>query len=627
MCGIIGYIGRRRAVPILLDGLIRVEYRGYDSAGIAIIERMSGLPGISEDKTHLLVCKQKGKIGGCNGLERVIIDEYLQLHPSTIGIAHTRWATHGIPSDENAHPHLSCRKHVAVVHNGIIENFSDLRGMLLKRNHQFRSDTDTEVLAHLIGEYLDGDPLEAVRTALTEVKGTYGLAVLFSDYPNQIVFARKGSPLCLGLGGKEYFVASDAASFRKHTDKQIILEDGQIGLIMEDGYEIMDMDKVPVSPKIQTIEWELAQIEKEGFPHFMLKEIYEQSVSLARAIAGRIEEDGKIKLAGLLDHSEALQNAKNHLIVAAGTSLNAGLVGEILFQEIAKIPAQAKNASELASQKFPCLPEKTLGWVISQSGETADVLEAMKAMKRLGMDVSAICNVVGSSISHNALTGVYIHAGPEIGVASTKAFTGQIIVLHLISLFLRQIRDIENEPWMSKYMDDLKNITEKVKTILGHADQIKNIAEKYARYTNFLYLGRGINFPTAREGALKLKEISYIHAEGYEMGEMKHGPLALINENFPTVCIVPKNDDNYGKIISNISELTTRKGPVIAIANEGDKEIGKHVNDVIYIPSTTYYLTPILFVIPLQLFAYYAAVKLGQDVDQPRNLAKSVTVE
>lgn len=621
MCGIIGYIGNKPAVQLLLDGLIRVEYRGYDSAGIAII-----------GESGIMVFKQKGKIKKeDNGLELLMLKNGLYQHPSTIGIAHTRWATHGEPSDENAHPHLSCRKHVAVVHNGIIENFSDLREILLKRNHQFRSETDTEILAHLIGEYLDGDPLEAVRTALTEVKGTYGLAVLFRDYPKQIVFARKGSPLCLGLGDKEYFVASDPASFRKHTDKQIILEDGQIGLVTKDGYDIMDMNKVAISPKIHTIEWELAQIEKEGFPHFMLKEIHEQPDSLARAIAGRIdeEEDNKIKLAGLLDHPEVLQNAKNHLIVAAGTSLNAGLVGEILFQEIAKVPAQAKNASELASQKFPCLPEKTLGWVISQSGETADVLEAMKTMKKIGMDVLAICNVVGSSITHNALTGVYIHAGPEIGVASTKAFTAQIMVLHLISLFLRQIesRKIEKEPWMNKYMDDLKNIPEKVKIILSQADQIKELAEKYYRYKNFLYLGRGINYPTAREGALKLKEISYIHAEGYEMGEMKHGPLALIGKKFPTVCIVPKNDDNYGKIISNISELTTRSGPVIALANEGDNEIAKHVSDVIYIPSTTYYLTPILFVIPLQLFAYYAAVKLKRNVDQPRNLAKSVTVE
>lgn len=623
MCGIIGYVGKNKAVPILLDGLIRVEYRGYDSAGIAVLDQISGI----------VVCKQKGKIKKeDNGLELLMLNNGFYQHPSTIGIAHTRWATHGVPDDINAHPHLSCRKHVAVVHNGIIHNFSKLKVVLEGRGHIFRSQTDTEILAHLIGEYLDSDPLKAVHTALAEIEGTYGLAVIFSDYPNCIVFARNGSPLCLGLGkdekgNPEYFVASDAASFRKFTDQQIILEDGQIGLVTEDGYEIMDMDKVPVSPKTQTIEWELAQIEKEGFAHFMLKEIHEQPDSLARAIAGRIEEDGKIKLAGPLDHPEVLQNAKNHLIVAAGTSLNAGLVGEILFQEIAKIPAQAKNASELASQKFPCLPEKTLGWVISQSGETADVLEAMKAMKRIGMDVLAICNVVGSSITHNALTGVYIHAGPEIGVASTKAFTAQIVVLHLISLLLRQIREIENEPWMNKYMEDLKNIPEKVKMILSQADQIKELAEKYAYYENFLYLGRGINFPTAREGALKLKEISYIHAEGYEMGEMKHGPLALINEKFPTVCIVPKNDDNYGKIISNISEITTRSGPVIAIANEGDEEIKKHVNDVIYIPSTTYYLTPILFVIPLQLFAYYAAVKLKRNVDQPRNLAKSVTVE
>lgn len=621
MCGIVGYVGNRLAGPVILEGLRRVKYRGYDSAGIALL-----------NNGEIPFCKQAGKI---DDLERTLNQlSFFKKIPSTIGIGHTRWATHGAATDSNAHPHFSCDARIAVVHNGIVENHEALRAMLVERGHIFASETDTEVIAHLIEEIrktLNGDPLEVVRTALAEIKGTYGLAVIFADYPQTLVFARHGSPLRLGFGKDEFWVASDAISFRAFTDQEHVLEEGQMGIIRPgitpEGYYLQDMNKIPVSPKIETIKWTLEQIEKGSYSHFMLKEIFEQPTSLRSAMAGRINENGLIKLGGPENYQECLKAANHHLLVAAGTSSYAAMVGEILLQEVAKVSAQAKNASELANQKFPCFPPETIGWVVSQSGETADVLGAMGKMKDMGLDVMAICNVVGSSVTREALTGVYIHAGPEIGVASTKAFTAQVLVLHLISLFLRQLRGVVEEKWLGQYLEDLRGLPEKVEMILGQADQIKTLAEKYSGYLNFLFLGRGINHPTANEGALKLKEISYRHAEGYAMGEMKHGPLALIDENFPTVVLVPENDDCYKKILSNINEIKARGGPIIAIANEGDKEIGKLVTDVIYIPATTYYLTPILMVIPLQLFAYYLAVKLGRNVDQPRNLAKAVTVE
>lgn len=615
MCGIIGYVGKKKAVPILLEGLKRVEYRGYDSAGIAVF----GPEG------EIKICKKEGKIVE---LERAMKRNRFLDNESTIGIGHTRWATHGEPTDINAHPHLSCRKHVAVVHNGIIENFSDLRNMLIEREHIFQSETDTEIFAHLIGEYLDGDPLEAVRSALSEIKGTYGLAVIFRDYPDLIVFARKASPLCLGLARDGYFVASDPVSFRKHTNKKITLEDGEIGYIKRDEYGIMNMKKVKIARKAEKIEWELEQIEKSGYDHFMFKEICEQPQSLQNTVGGRIKSDNKIKLGGLEDHDELLERIENVILVAAGTSYYAGMIGEILIQEISKIPAQARNASELANQKYPCFSKNTAIWAISQSGETADLLLAIRQTKKVGLPVFGLCNVVGSSVARETVAGVYIHAGPEIGVASTKAFTSQVLALHLISLYLRQLKGIKKQLWMNKYLVDLKNIRKKVGEILEAKNAIKKLAKKYCRYEHFLFLGRGINYPTAMEGALKLKEISYIHAEGYPAGEMKHGPIALVGKNFPSLFIVPKNDENYDKIISNIKEIKARKGSkVIAVANEGDKKIADLVDDVIYIPSTTYYLTPILFVIAFQLFAYYCAVELGRDVDQPRNLAKSVTVE
>jgi len=613
MCGIVGYVGPRKVVPTLVSALKRVEYRGYDSAGIAV-----------RNDSGLVVCKKTGQV---TVLEQQLASQNLLDLPATVGIAHTRWATHGVPNDKNAHPHLSCRKHIAVVHNGVIENFHDLQRMLVERGHKkIRSDTDSELLAHLIGECLNGDPVEAVSSALTQVEGTYGLAVIFRDHPGVVVFARKGSPLCIGVGKGEYFVASDAASFREFTDQQIILKDGMMGFITANQYEVMNSDKVPLSPKIETIEWKLEQIAKGGHDHYMLKEICEQPESLQRSIGGRLD-DGQVKLGGLEDHHELIKGIENIFFVASGTSLYAGMIGKILIQEICKMYSAWENASELANQQYPFFPTNSGVWAISQSGETADLLFAIKRVKELALPVLGICNVVGSSIARETAAGVYIHAGPEIGVASTKAFTSQVLVLNLIALFLHQLRGLERWPWMDKYIANLKAIPSKVAQIIECREKIAKVAKKYAGFKNFLFLGRGINYPVALEGALKLKEISYLHAEGYPTSEMKHGPLALIDANFPTIVIAPQQDEYYKKTISNIRELTARKGPVIAIANEGDNEIAEYVSDVIYVPRTTYYLMPLLSVVPLQLFAYYVAKELGCKIDQPRNLAKSVTVE
>lgn len=630
MCGIMGYVGcRKKIVPLLIDGLKNVEYRGYDSAGIA-------LAGGSK----LVVCKQAGRI---DDFKKRIRSENLWDYEALAGIGHTRWATHGKPSDINAHPHLSCREHVAVVHNGIITNFADLREALIGRDHQMRSETDSEILAHLIGEYLDGDPLEAVRSALVDVQGTYGIAVVFRDHPETIVFARKGSPLRLGIreenNEKEYFVASDTSSFRKYTDKQVTLQNDQIGYVTPDGYEIMGFEKVSISPKVETIEFDLEEIQKGGFDHFMLKEICGQPESLLNSMGGpmmsRITSDNTIKLGGLEEKEaqDILRNFQNAYFVAAGTSLYAAMIGKILFQEISKVPAHWENASELANQMHPCPAPNSVSWAISQSGETADLILAIEKVNELGLPCFGICNVVGSTIEEMTKAGVRLNAGPEIGVASTKAFTSQVMVLQLVSSYLRQIRGIPPEPWLNKYMEGLRAIPDQVKKIVEQREAIKDIAKCYAHFKNFLFLGRGINWPTALEGALKLKEISYIHAEGYPMSEMKHGPIAMFDKNFPAVVIVPSCDDMYAKIISNIQEIRARVDPdgtpppMVAIANEGDKTIADYVDDVIYIPRTSYYLTPILFVVPLQLFAYYIAVALDRDVDKPRNLAKAVTVE
>lgn len=618
MCGIVGYVGPRRAVPVLLNGIKRVEYRGYDSAGMALL----GDSGIQ-------VVKQAGKV---EQFEKRLKMEGVLDNPATVGIAHTRWATHGVPNDVNAHPQVSYPgkvAKVAVVHNGIITNFSELRDMLISRGHEFVSDTDTEVLPHLIGEYANGDPLEAVRSALTEVEGTYGIAVVFQDHPGVVVFAREGSPVLVGLDNerREYIVASDTASLVGQVDQQVIIEDGQLGYISQkEGCKVFDSKRVPVSSKVEEIDFELEDIKRDNYPHFMLKEICGQPDSLKNTISGRLD-NGNVVLGGLADHDELLCSLEAHFFVAAGTSLHSGMIGEILFQEVSRVFAQWKNASELANQRLPLFPANSGIWAISQSGETADLILAMQRVAGLNLPIFGIPNVVGSSVARKSGKGVYINAGPEIGVASTKAFTSQVMVLNLLALYMRNLRKVPHEPWIDRYVRDLKRIPKQIAGIVERRETIRRIAVHYAHYRDFLYLGRGINLPVALEGALKLKEISYIHAEGYSTGEMKHGPLAMIDKNFPTVVIAPKRDDHYKKIISNIREITARGGPVIALAIEGDEEISKYVDHVIYVPDTTYYLTPLLFVIPLQLFAYYCAVELGHNVDQPRNLAKSVTVE
>lgn len=613
MCGIEGYVGKQSAVQVLLNGLKRVEYRGYDSSGIAVL-----IDG------ELFIVKRVGKIINLiNALTGKDLDG------ATYGIAHTRWATHGAPSDANAHPHTSCRGHVAVVHNGIITNHAALRQMLEGRQHVFRSETDTETLAHLIGEYLNGDPMEAVRTALTEVEGTYALAVMFRDYPNTIVFAKNGKcPLLLGIGVDEFFVASDAASFREYTDKYIPIPDGHIGSISPDGYRILDSQSIPVSPKVETLQWALDAIEKGGEPHFMLKEIKEQPQSVATAMAGRLQDNGIVKFGGLEDQRLVLQNASNIILAAAGTSLNSARYGAILLQEIAQIPAQPANASELANQLKPCFVSGAVAWAISQSGETADLLHAMATLKRLDIPTFGLVNVVDSTIARETVAGTYLHVGPEIGVASTKAYTGQGMLMNLLALYLRQLRRVPHEPWLDRYVQELHRVPDLIAQIIrDESDHVQKLAAKYIDNPSFYFLGRGVNLATALEGALKLKEVSYIHAEGYPSGEMKHGPLALIDPGFPSVFIVPRQDDYYDKIVSNMMEIKARGGPIIAVATQGDADIAAIADDVISIPHVPYYLTPLLAIVPLQLFAYYAAVLRGHDPDQPRNLAKAVVVE
>jgi glucosamine--fructose-6-phosphate aminotransferase (isomerizing) len=608
MCGIIGYVGREKAVPLLMEGLKRLEYRGYDSAGIALLE-----------DGGLIFEKCAGKIAG---LEALLKNKKFE---STTGIAHTRWATHGEPTDLNAHPHLDCQGNIAVVHNGIIENYRSLRELLGRKNHKFTSDTDTEILAHLIEEYYDGDLLEATQAALSQVEGTYGIAVLCKNNPHQIVAARNGSPLVIGTGKGENFVASDVAAILRHTNRVVYLEDREVALVDPDNFSISTVDKVEVTPEIQEITWTLDQIEKGGFPHFMLKEIFEQPITLRNALRGRLNyEEGTSRLNGLNLQYEELHLIDRIIITACGTAWHAALVGEYMIEDTALIPVEVEYASEFR-YRSPIINEGTLVFVISQSGETTDTQAALREAKRKGATVLGICNVVGSTIARETDGGVYIHAGPEIGVASTKAFTSQMMVLSLISLLLARMRTMSLEQGR-EIIDAMYRIPDQVNDILKNDSAIQAIAEKYHQKNNFLYLGRGFNFPIALEGALKLKEISYIHAEGYPAAEMKHGPIALIDENMPVVVVAIK-DKVHDKVLSNIAEIKARKGKVIAVATEGDREIADKVDHVIYIPQTLELLTPILSVIPLQLLAYHMAVMRDCNVDQPRNLAKSVTVE
>ncbi len=608
MCGIVGYVGNREAVPLLIEGLHRLEYRGYDSAGLAII----GPQGI--------ICEKV--VGKVAVLEETIKSEDFRGH---MGIAHTRWATHGEPNLENAHPHLDCKGEIAVVHNGIVENYVALREFLKRQGHTLTTQTDTEVLAHLIESNYKGDLLEAVRLALVQVQGTYGLAVISKHHPDQIVVARNGSPLVIGKGIGEHFVGSDVAAIRRHTSQVVYLEDGEVASVMADDIKVQTIDKVAVTPEVEEITGDLGIIEKDGFSHFMLKEIFEQPITLRNTLRGRLDyENGTARLDGLTNYEHKLRNAERIVITACGTSWHSALIGEYLLEEFARVPVEVEYASEFR-YRSPVVDDRTVVLVISQSGETADTLAAMREAKRRGAIALGICNVVGSSIARETDAGVYIHAGPEIGVASTKAFTSQTMVLAMITLLLGRMRTLSVAEGR-EMVEAILKVPEQVGLILKNEDQIKEIAAQYAKSNNFLYLGRGYNFPVALEGALKLKEISYVHAEGYPAAEMKHGPIALIDENMPVVFIATR-DSVYEKVLNNIEEVRARRGKVIVIATQGDERIKEKADHIIYIPQTMEFLSPLLTVIPLQLLAYHIAVLRGCAIDQPRNLAKSVTVE
>ncbi len=610
MCGIVGYIGNRPASQVLLGGLQRLEYRGYDSAGIAVFNG------------ELSVYKKLGKVS-----ELVAMLSSTQVD-GTLGIGHTRWATHGYPSDENAHPHTSSDGSFALVHNGIIENYVALREMLVEAGFVFKSQTDTEVLVHLIEKMRLGNDLslgEAVRQALTLVVGTYGIAVVSANDPDQLIAARKGSPLILGIGDDEFFLGSDAAPLIEYTRRVVYLNDGEMVLIGRDDFEVRTIDNVPRHKEIHELEWDIEQIEKGGYEHFMLKEIMEQPSSLEDCMRGRVRlSENTLKLGGLIDSLDALRSARRIVIAACGTSWHAALVGEYLIEALARIPVEVEYASEFRYRN-PILQEGDVVLVISQSGETADTLAAVQLAKQRGIPVIGICNVVGSTIARETDAGIYLHAGPEIGVASTKAFTGQVTVLAMLALKLAEGRTLSDAE-MSHYMRSLVAIPSKVQEVLAMDDELRHIAQVYRYASNFLYLGRGYNFPVALEGALKLKEISYIHAEGYPAAEMKHGPIALIDQFMPVVFIAMK-DSTYAKVISNIEEVVARKGSVIAITDTGNGELDALCEYVIRIPATEEFLSPLLTVIPLQLLSYHVAVMRGCNVDQPRNLAKSVTVE
>ncbi|PKL18964.1 MAG: glutamine--fructose-6-phosphate transaminase (isomerizing) [Spirochaetae bacterium HGW-Spirochaetae-5] len=610
MCGIVGYIGHKSAAELIINSLKKLEYRGYDSSGISV--NCNG---------ELFTQKRAGKIAV---LDSVI--DYESLKNCTTGIGHTRWATHGEPSDVNAHPHRDCNNELVIIHNGIIENYKDLKEVLIGRGHKFLSETDTEVVVHLIEHYKKELPLlDAVIKALQSVEGAYGLVVMSKKTPDVLIAARKGSPLVLGVGDGEMLIASDVSAVIEHTREVIYLGDGEVVEVRKDGYRIYDLEKNRIDKDIESIDWDIASIEKHGYDHFMLKEIFEQPETITNAFRGRILlDEAKVKLDGLRLSDEDFSNIERIIFIACGTSWHAGLVAEYLIEEYARIPVEVEYASEFRYRK-PVLKKGDLVITISQSGETADTLAAMREAKAKGIKVLGITNVVGSTIARESDGGVYIHAGPEIGVASTKAFTSQITVIVLLTVLLARKKEMSFTEG-SAILNDLVKLPELVKTILSTSEKIKEIAEVYSDKSNFLYLGRGVSFPVALEGALKLKEISYIHAEGYPAAEMKHGPIALIDQEMPVVFIAPK-DEIYSKIISNMEEVRARKGRIIAIATENDKDIVKYADHVIYIPDVHKALLPILSVIPLQLLSYYIAVYRGCDVDQPRNLAKSVTVE
>jgi len=615
MCGIVGYIGKRDAYPIVLKGLQRLEYRGYDSAGIALY-----------DGANLDVCKTKGKVIDLkNKMEAEGVSQ------GNIGIGHTRWATHGVPNDVNSHPHYSNSEDLVIIHNGIIENYDALKKELIKRGYTFKSDTDTEVLVNLIEDVKSKENVKlgkAVQIALNQTIGAYAIAVFDRNKPDEIVVARLGSPLAIGVGDDEFFIASDASPFIEFTKNAIYLEDGEMAIVRL-GREVKVREiknDSSVDPYVQELQINLEQIEKGGYDHFMLKEIYEQPNAIVDTYRGRMLVDkGIIRMAGVDDNIEKFTNAKRIIIVACGTSWHAGLVAEYIFEDIARIPVEVEYASEFRYRN-PVIDKNDVVIAISQSGETADTMAAIKLAKEKGAFVFGVCNVVGSSISRETHAGAYTHAGPEIGVASTKAFTTQITVLSLIALKLAKAKGEINNADFHYHLQELDLIPEKIKKALEANDHIKEVAKKYMNAANFLYLGRGFNFPVALEGALKLKEISYIHAEGYPAAEMKHGPIALIDEKMPVVVIATKKG-HYEKVVSNIQEIKSREGRIIGIVTEGDEDVRSMANYVIEVPDTIEAFTPLLTTIPLQLLSYHIAVMLNKNVDQPRNLAKSVTVE
>ncbi len=612
MCGIFGYVSKNKinAVPIILDGLKRLEYRGYDSSGIAAVV-----------SSGIISRKKSGRI---SELEKVLNNSW----ESRASIGHTRWATHGGPTDKNAHPHFSCDKKIYLVHNGIIENFKDLKAKLFRNGHKFQSDTDTEVIPHLIEDFLNRDHTsfeEAVRLALKSIVGTYALVVIHADHPDKIIVARNSSPLLIGFSDNQKYVASDASAILPHTRKVVYLEDGEFAIITPNDFRIATLDRKAVLRNEERIEWSEDAVKKNNFPHFMLKEIFEEPEAVENALRGRLVlKDGLAKLGGLELVEKDLRKVNRLIITGCGTAYLAGLIGEYMIEEQAGLSVETEYASELRYKKN-IVDRGTALLAVSQSGETADTLGALKEFKRKGILTLGVINVIGASIARESDAGVYNHAGPEIGVASTKTFVSELTVMALLAVFLGRQRAMSLNSG-KKIIEELGKLPDKIRSILASAKEIKKVANKYYKYDDFLYLGRKYNYPAAVEGALKLKEISYIHAEGYGAGEMKHGPIAMIDKDFPSVVIAP-SDSMYEKNVSSIQEIKARNGKVIAIATKGNKEIAKIADDVIYIPETLEMLTPILSAVPLHLFAYYVGVLRGNDVDKPRNLAKSVTVE
>ncbi|GAB3320488.1 glutamine--fructose-6-phosphate transaminase (isomerizing) [Larkinella ripae] len=617
MCGIVAYVGHRDAAPLILKGLKRLEYRGYDSAGLALLDAEN------PDQAGLNVYKKKGKVAD---LEQELAGKDLR---ASIGIGHTRWATHGAPNDVNAHPHESHDRKLAIIHNGIIENYAAIKQNLIRKGHVFRSETDSEVLIQFIEDIRKetGSTLEeAVRQALQEVVGAYAIVILSEEDPTQLIAARKGSPLVIGVGKNEYFFASDATPIIEYTKDVVYLNDHEIAVVRNGELRLVTLDNTQTTPYIQKVELELEAIEKGGFEHFMLKEIFEQPRSIADSMRGRVRaDDGHLQLGGLRDYLDQLAASERVVIVGCGTSWHAGLVAEYIFEELARIPVEVEYASEFRYRN-PIIKERDIVIAISQSGETADTLAAIELAKSKGATIFGVCNVVGSSIARATHAGAYTHAGPEIGVASTKAFTAQVTVLTLMAITAAQRKGTISETLFRQLLAELEHIPALVDQVLQNAEKVKEIAYIFTYAKNFIYLGRGLNFPVALEGALKLKEISYIHAEGYPAAEMKHGPIALIDEDMPVVVIATK-DSSYEKVVSNIQEVKARKGRVIAVVTEGDEQIRGMVDFVIEIPKVHDILMPLISVIPLQLLSYYIAVMRGRNVDQPRNLAKSVTVE